>query len=293
MECTWPESLPSSKKKAIKELVQGRDFVNQLRSLLNKSAGDNNNNNNNKAAPAEDLVVKILNSFTNSLSILNNAESDEVSQIQANTHVTNWNGGPKSSESSEETSRNTTHKDRRGCYKRRKTAQSWTKETPSLTDDGYAWRKYGQKVILNAKFPRHYYRCTHKHDQGCLATKHVQRIDDDPPKYRSTYIGQHTCSNFLKVPELFLNSSPPSDSSVLLSFDNSTITNKQDSPFFTSFQSSIKQEYKEEIPSDQNDIAHIQSSSSDYLISPDRTVAFESLGHMPVLSSTLDCDNGM
>ena len=120
MECTWPESIPSNKKKAIEELVQGRDIANKLRSLLNKSAGDNNNNNNNsKAAPAEDLVVKILNSFTNSLYILNSAESDEVSQIQANTHVTNWNGGPKSSESSEETSRNTTHKDRRGCYKRR------------------------------------------------------------------------------------------------------------------------------------------------------------------------------
>ena len=61
MECTWPESLPSSKKKAIDELVQSHDIANQLCSLLNKSIGDdedededddnnNNNNNNNKAA---------------------------------------------------------------------------------------------------------------------------------------------------------------------------------------------------------------------------------------------------
>ena len=62
MECTWPESLPSSKKKAIEDLVQGRDIANQLRSLLNKLVGDNNNE---KAAPAEDLVLKILKSFTN------------------------------------------------------------------------------------------------------------------------------------------------------------------------------------------------------------------------------------
>ena len=62
MECTWPESIPSSKKTAIEELVQGRDIANQLRSLLNKSAGDNNNN---KATSAEDLVLKILKSFTN------------------------------------------------------------------------------------------------------------------------------------------------------------------------------------------------------------------------------------
>ena len=53
MECIWPESLLSSKKKAIEELVQGCDFANQLCSLLNKLAGDNNNNNNNNnmAAP--------------------------------------------------------------------------------------------------------------------------------------------------------------------------------------------------------------------------------------------------
>ena len=136
---------------------------------------------------------------------------------------------------------------------------------------------------------RHYYRCTHKHDQGCQATKHVQKILEDPSKFRTTYIGHHTCRNFLKVPELLLDSSPPSgDSSVLLSFDN-TVTNKQDNPFFTSFQP-IKQEYKEEIPT-HDDIARIQSSSSDYLVSPDRT-AFESLGHLTVLSSTLESDNG-
>ena len=40
MDCTWPQSLPSSKKKATEELVQGHDIAKQLRSLLNKSAGD-------------------------------------------------------------------------------------------------------------------------------------------------------------------------------------------------------------------------------------------------------------
>ena len=54
--------LLPSKKKAIEELVQGRDIANQLRSLLNKSAGDNNNN---KATLAESLVLKILKPFTN------------------------------------------------------------------------------------------------------------------------------------------------------------------------------------------------------------------------------------
>ena len=57
MEWTWPESLPSSKKKAIEELVQGRDIANQVRSLLNKSVGDNKKK---KAAPTEDLVFENL-----------------------------------------------------------------------------------------------------------------------------------------------------------------------------------------------------------------------------------------
>ncbi|KQK04775.1 hypothetical protein BRADI_2g15872v3 [Brachypodium distachyon] len=42
-------------------------------------------------------------------------------------------------------------------------------------DDGLSWRKYGQKDILGAKYPRAYLRCTHRHSQGCQATKQVQR----------------------------------------------------------------------------------------------------------------------
>lgn len=60
-------------------------------------------------------------------------------------------------------------------------------------DDGYCWRKFGQKDILGSKYPRGYYRCAHRHSQGCLATKVVQRSDDDPTKSDVTYRGVHTC----------------------------------------------------------------------------------------------------
>lgn len=61
-------------------------------------------------------------------------------------------------------------------------------------EDGTSWRKYGHKVILNAKFPRSYFRCTQKYDQGCQATKQVQRIDEKPHLYSITYSGKHTCT---------------------------------------------------------------------------------------------------
>ncbi|RCV11363.1 hypothetical protein SETIT_2G179800v2 [Setaria italica] len=60
-------------------------------------------------------------------------------------------------------------------------------------NDGHSWRKYGQKEILGAKNPRGYYRCTHRHSQGCLATKQVQRTDEDPTLFDVIYHGEHTC----------------------------------------------------------------------------------------------------
>ncbi|CAL9097194.1 unnamed protein product [Musa acuminata var. zebrina] len=60
-------------------------------------------------------------------------------------------------------------------------------------DDGYTWRKYGQKDILNSRFPRSYYRCTHRSYYGCEAKKKVQRLDDDPNTFEVIYCGTHTC----------------------------------------------------------------------------------------------------
>lgn len=61
-----------------------------------------------------------------------------------------------------------------------------------LVDDGQCWRKYGQKEILGAKYPREYYRCTYRDDLGCAATKMVQRVNEGNA-YKITYRGHHTC----------------------------------------------------------------------------------------------------
>ncbi|XP_072966585.1 probable WRKY transcription factor 53 isoform X1 [Typha angustifolia] len=91
--------------------------------------------------------------------------------------------------------------DPREKSKKRKTLPKWrsqVKVSPGggvegPLDDGYSWRKYGQKHILGAKFPRGYYRCTHRNTCGCLATKQVQRTDENPSIFEVTYHGTHTC----------------------------------------------------------------------------------------------------
>nr|BAX25166.1 putative transcription factor WRKY [Oryza meyeriana var. granulata] len=84
--------------------------------------------------------------------------------------------------------------------KRRKGLPRWTEKIrvpdaslEATPDDGLSWRKYGQKDILGAKFPRGYYRCTYRNAQGCPATKQVQRSDADLAVFDVTYQGAHTC----------------------------------------------------------------------------------------------------
>lgn len=64
-----------------------------------------------------------------------------------------------------------------------------TKSEVDHLEDGYRWRKYGQKAVKNSSYPRSYYRCT---AARCGVKKLVERSQQDPSSVITTYEGQHT-----------------------------------------------------------------------------------------------------
>ncbi|KAL1068623.1 hypothetical protein V6Z11_D12G209700 [Gossypium hirsutum] len=79
--------------------------------------------------------------------------------------------------------------------KKSETQQVQVRPGSALTpDDSFCWRISEQKYVIGEKYPRSFFRCTHRHIQGCLATKTVQRLDDDPTIFEITYHRKHTCN---------------------------------------------------------------------------------------------------
>ncbi|CAO2148356.1 unnamed protein product [Urochloa humidicola] len=60
--------------------------------------------------------------------------------------------------------------------------------TSDHPDDGYQWRKYGQKTA-KGKHPRIYYRCAAA--PSCPVRKHLERASDDKDTVVIMYMGEH------------------------------------------------------------------------------------------------------
>ncbi|PIN24823.1 hypothetical protein CDL12_02441 [Handroanthus impetiginosus] len=210
------ENVHAKTTRLMVELVKGKEFATQLQNLLHKPVEEHG------PLLAEELALQILRSFTETLSVLSSCTGSSA-QISA----VDGGGSGGGSACSGETKKKV--KDRRGCYKRRRTSDTWERVSSTM-EDGRTWRKYGQKDILNSEYPRCYFRCTHK-PEGCKATKQVQRMKGNPILYRTTYFNHHTCKQAQSyLPHLIIHSDPPEPN--LISFqdnnNNNNIPSKQD-----------------------------------------------------------------
>ncbi|CAA7408674.1 unnamed protein product [Spirodela intermedia] len=166
----------------IRELTDGQELTRQLETHLDQS-------------PPE-YCKSLLQSIQ---SVLHRATSLAKS-------LADYDGGdsPRSASGSDDSRRPVAFGDQdpREISKKRKMLPRWKKQVranPGTSlegppEDGFSWRKYGQKDILGAAHPRGYYRCTHRNTQGCPATKQVQRADGDSSVFNVLYKGEHVCT---------------------------------------------------------------------------------------------------
>ncbi|XP_078169898.1 putative WRKY transcription factor 41 [Carex rostrata] len=144
--------------------------------------------------PQKAAAMQVQKKFSRAIDIVNSMEVTGMQQMPVSGSPGQSGSGSPRSEGSERSL-----KKRKGTVKRTIKVQctvpnSGPLDAASAPDDGYSWRKYGQKKILNATHPRSYYRCTFQKTQNCQALKQVQRSDEDPTIFDVTYQGEHVCA---------------------------------------------------------------------------------------------------
>lgn len=177
---------PREQTSLICELKQGRELANQLKNQLDPIIS---------RETCDELLHKIVSTYDKALSVL-----DWRPLSVKREHPSVGKGLLLESSLSTDSSKDQDYQPN-DVYKKRKTQPRWSEQvrvcsgagTEGPLVDGHSWRKYGQKDILGAKFPRAYYRCTHRNTQGCLATKQVQRTDENSSIFEVTYKGRHSC----------------------------------------------------------------------------------------------------
>ncbi|XP_065046045.1 transcription factor WRKY45-1-like [Musa acuminata AAA Group] len=167
----WHEQ--GNMKAAMEELIRGQEQVTRLQSMLKDMLPPEY-----PSGPAADLLIEVLSSFSKALSLLDLGSSAEANPPSSNGGVRRKMQSPR----------------RVSCRGRQHPNTCRTTFLKTI-EDGFTWRKYGQKNIYGAKHPRSYYRCIHKHGQGCQATRQVQRTELDDSTFAITYMGDHTCTD--------------------------------------------------------------------------------------------------
>ncbi|KAG2313694.1 hypothetical protein Bca52824_025251 [Brassica carinata] len=153
--------------KAVEALLRGQESAYRLKTVLEHAS----------SVPTEPLFHTVLDSFSFALSLFASSNPQphrESSQSKATPVVARKS--PKKNSHGEEG------------------LEQYNHDSPNPHhNDGFSWRKYGQKKIKTSSHQRCYYRCAYAKDRNCNATKRVQQIQDSPSVYRTTYVRKHIC----------------------------------------------------------------------------------------------------
>ncbi|KAK9153246.1 hypothetical protein Sjap_000726 [Stephania japonica] len=148
-----------------------------LGDLMGGGGGDRNNG---PATPNS----SVSSSSTEAANEEDSAKSKKERQLHKETCDDNHQDG------NESTPKKLSSKPKRKVEKRQREPRFafMTQSEVDHLEDGYRWRKYGQKAVKNSPYPRSYYRCT---SQKCTVKKRVERSFQDPSIVITTYEGQH------------------------------------------------------------------------------------------------------
>ncbi|CAH2072156.1 unnamed protein product [Thlaspi arvense] len=177
--------MNSPHEKAVQAIIYGHSCAMRLKVQLGDPMAENG------SVSSYDLAKSIVNCFSNAIAILSdkpNTEDDQFSDLSSRDSSPPPPPPPPPPPASQ-----------RSHSKKRKisstnSSEKWKNDSPDpMYHDGFLWRKYGQKSIKKSDHQRSYYRCSYNIDHACGARKHEQKIKDNPPVYRTTYFGHHTC----------------------------------------------------------------------------------------------------
>ncbi|KAM3372010.1 hypothetical protein ACQJBY_019083 [Aegilops geniculata] len=187
------------------ELVEVRQHAATLQTMLQGSPRVSD-------MDARELVKGMMAKLSSAMSVLGTTSGG----VEASSGAVRGPGGRK------KRSGTASGPHRRSTPRRRSKSPFINMVTARTLNDGKTWRKYGQKYIHASTNPRSYYRCSHKPDQGCQATRQVQESDSNPSEYIISYYGQHTCKDPSTFRSLIIqgaaDAAPPPDCANLISF---------------------------------------------------------------------------
>ncbi|KAK3139186.1 hypothetical protein QOZ80_5AG0379180 [Eleusine coracana subsp. coracana] len=198
--------LPDNREASVREVAEVYELIKTHQPLLVVShLGGMQEPPPATTKLAQSLLSEALRALNIALSVMNNQQqsSQESSAasplaVKAEPELSPSSSATAAADSNGDTSTSARSGKRRRTSvigEGRKNSSSWVNLTTVPYDDGYEWRKYGEKRINGTQFTRSYFRCTYKDDKGCQATKYIQQKDNSyPPVFQVTYNNDHTCN---------------------------------------------------------------------------------------------------